>query len=427
MKNKLVNENEIYDELLRLNELKDTINAFLLVSVTDRTGKIVEVNKKFCDVYQYSENELIGQNHRILKSGHHSKEYFEKMWNSIQNGKVWHGDICNLRKDGKKIWNKMIIFPQVKNHKIHRFVSARVDITEQRNLLQELENANKELATNEAMLKKQMNDTLQKYSLEKQLMESNAELKSEKNFGKQKDEFSAMVAHELKTPIFPIKMHCKMLKEPEMLGELSPEQLESVNEIETMANKLSQLTNDILDAHKLDMNQMSFKKEEFNLKDFMQELAANCTPFVEKKEIQLDIQSENISIFSDKPRLSQILTNLIVNAVEFTPEKTGKINVGCESKNNEVIFHVKDNGIGIAPDKIKNLFRKFFQTDTSLKREHGGTGLGLVICKGIVEGLRGKIWVTSKQNHGTVFYFTIPKIKIYDYVTGVRNPELVQD
>ncbi len=87
---------------------------------------------------------------------------------------------------------------------------------------------------------------------------------------------------------------------------------------------------------------------------------------------------------------------------------------------------VKDNGIGIELDKIPKLFRKFYQIDTSLKRNHGGSGLGLVICKGIIDGLGGNIWVESEIGKGTGFYFRIPKTETFDYIHGPRNPLLVE-
>ena len=108
------------------------------------------------------------------------------------------------------------------------------------------------------------------------------------------------------------------------------------------------------------------------------------------------------------------------------PKKTGKIQINATSENEDILFSVKDNGIGIDSNKISNLFRKFYQVDTTLKRKHdSGTGLGLVICKGIVNGLGGKIWAESELRKGSTFFFSIPKKEYYDYVLGVRNPLLM--
>jgi len=100
---------------------------------------------------------------------------------------------------------------------------------------------------------------------------------------------------------------------------------------------------------------------------------------------------------------------LIRNATDFVPEKKGIIEIGTSEENNLITFYVKDNGIGISKENVDKLFIKFYQVDTSARRKHGGTGLGLVICKGIVEGLGGKIWIDSEEGKGTTVLFTIPK------------------
>ena len=111
---------------------------------------------------------------------------------------------------------------------------------------------------------------------------------------------------------------------------------------------------------------------------------------------------------ADHGKLIEILTNLIQNAVDFVPEKSGKIEISCTREDDGVLFSVKDNGIGMSSEQQKKLFTKFYQVDTSATRKHGGTGLGLSICKGFVESMGGKIWVKSEPSHGSVFYFTIP-------------------
>jgi signal transduction histidine kinase len=103
---------------------------------------------------------------------------------------------------------------------------------------------------------------------------------------------------------------------------------------------------------------------------------------------------------------------MVKNAVDFVPDQGGEIKVGVEQDDKDYLFYVKDNGVGISIVNQKNLFKKFFQVDTSATRTHGGTGLGLVVCKGIIEGLGGKIWIDSELGKGTIFYFTVPKSPI---------------
>ena len=131
---------------------------------------------------------------------------------------------------------------------------------------------------------------------------------------------------------------------------------------------------------------------------------------IKEKNIEFTIKAEpGISIRSDGTRITQILSALIYNSIDFVPEKGGRIDVFVTRKDDEILFCVRDNGMGIPKDKQKFLFKKFYQVDTSLTRKHGGTGLGLVISKGIVESLGGKIWVDTDIGKGSSFYFSLPK------------------
>ncbi len=299
-------------------------------------------------------------------------------------------------------------------------------LVEETKLKKQLDDVKVQIIEQDKTANKRSADTFQRFILQSKLTTSNAELTSEKKFRVEKDEFAAMVSHELKTPIFPILLHCEMLKDPSMLGKLSPDQLDSVLQIELMAKRLDTLTGDILDAQKIDMNQMKFFKTKFKISEFFNEIIENSKILAAKKNISFTTSSDNLKIYTDRDRLLQAFTNLIRNAIGYVHKNTGKIQITATSENEDILFSVKDNGIGIDSDKISNLFRKFYQVDTSLKRKHdSGTGLGLVICKGIINGLGGEIWAESELRTGSTFFFRIPKDESYDYVTGVRNPLLM--
>lgn len=226
----------------------------------------------------------------------------------------------------------------------------------------------------------------------------------------QKDRFASMISHELTTPLFPIKFQAEMLKDPKIFGKLNKEQTNSVNEIYQNATRLERLIEDILDAQKLEMNAMKFIKSDFELKEFMNQIVNLGKNIIANKEIAIENSTKDqITLISDSDRLIQVFSNLIKNSVDFVPEKIGKIEIGAKIQENDVLFYVKDNGNGIPKNKQENLFRRFYQIDTTHKRNHRGSGLGLSICKGIVEGLGGKIWLESTENVGTIVYFTIPK------------------
>lgn len=406
----------------KLIEMKDALDEAAIVSTTDVNGTIVYVNDSFCNISKFSREELVGENDIILKSGYHTDKFYKNILETISSGKIWRGNIKNKAKDGTFYWGKTTIMPIFDSHnKISQYVSVRIDITHEQDLYNELNETHMELAKNNEIIKQQSKEHIQKLILENKLSESHAELKSEKKFNSQKEEFAAMVSHELKTPIFPIKMHCEMLKDSEMMGKLNPEQRESVDMIEKMALNLEHLTGDIFDAQKLDMNQMQFNKKKFKLCKFLDEIKLDVKQLVNEKKISMNFDFDDIQITTDRDRLSQVLSNLIRNSIDFVEENSGKIDIGAMQKEDKIVFYVKDNGIGIPADKIPKMFRKFYQIDTTLKRRHGGTGLGLVICKGIVEGLGGNIWVYSEIGKGTTFTFDIPYQTIHEIQNDITN------
>ena len=227
---------------------------------------------------------------------------------------------------------------------------------------------------------------------------------------KHKDEFAAMISHELKNPLTPIKIYATALKRPKMLGELNKKQMDAVDGIHFNALRLERLIGDLLDVQKLEIGRMKFENKWIVVEEFMAMITGNFKSQTEQKGGQLINHTKGkIIMKSDTPRLSQVFSNLINNSIDFIPKNKGKIEINAQKKDGKVLFSVKDNGSGMTLETQKNLFQKFYQADTSITRKHGGTGLGLAICKGIVEGLGGKIWLESEVGKGTNVYFTIPR------------------
>jgi PAS domain S-box-containing protein len=232
---------------------------------------------------------------------------------------------------------------------------------------------------------------------------------SEKLKGIAKDEFAAMITHELSTPLVPILIYCKMFK-TSMLGKIDQEQLEAIEVIEKNTKRLETLIADIMDARKLDLNQLKLKIDDLSLDEFFSNLDSDYKKVSETKKFQFttNLCAKNLVIKTDKSRLRQVFDNLIGNAIKFVPENKGEIETGCMKENNNLVFYVKDNGIGILQEKQKELFQKFYQIDMSERRSIGGTGLGLAISKGIVERLGGTISVESDGKTGTTFHMKFP-------------------
>jgi len=223
-----------------------------------------------------------------------------------------------------------------------------------------------------------------------------------------KDEFLAMITHELKTPLVPIQGYSDILLS-EHLGKLTPKQKERLSIIKSSATSLLDLISDLLDAQKLELGQLRMVKSTNSIKDTIERAVESLKLQAAEGKVKISSKPPNVIILHDSERITQVLTNLIKNSLTAVKSNTGIITIEVQDLPSEVIINVKDNGRGVPTDKQKDLFKKFYQVDASLTRERGGSGLGLAICKGIVENHGGKIWLESTINVGSTFSFSIPK------------------
>jgi signal transduction histidine kinase len=223
-----------------------------------------------------------------------------------------------------------------------------------------------------------------------------------------KDEFLAMITHELKTPLVPIQGYSDLLLS-EHLGPLTDKQKERVSIIKSSATSLLDIISDLLDAQKLELGQLKIQKESSSIKNTVEKAVEAMQLAADEKEVKITVNCPDVVMLHDSERIVQVLTNLLKNGLKAVKEKAGAIQINAGDYPSEIKISVKDNGIGIPEDKQKDLFKKFYQVDASLTRELGGSGLGLAICKGIVEFHGGKISVRSTPDIGTTFTFTIPK------------------
>src|SRR5207245_7906314 len=231
---------------------------------------------------------------------------------------------------------------------------------------------------------------------------------------KLKAECVSMMTHEMKNPLTPIIGHCEMLQESGLLSDLNQAQLDSINTIYENAHRLERLIGDAMLAQRLEIGQMNFDKQKFEVMKLMSEIHNDYSQTMKEKQIEfVNSTPEDLSLWSDKNRVRQVVDNLIQNAVDFTHKNDGRIEIGAKSEDSKVIFYVKDNGMGIPKEVQPIMFKKFYQVDATHRRKHKGTGLGLVICKGIVEGLGGGIWFESEPGKGTSLYFAIPNTVLW--------------
>ena len=223
-----------------------------------------------------------------------------------------------------------------------------------------------------------------------------------------KDEFLAMITHELKTPLVPIQGYSDILL-GEHLGKLNDKQKERIQIIKSSSESLLSLISDLLDAQKLELGQLSMNKENTNIKETIDKVIESLKPEATQKNIEINSSVIDLTINHDQKRIGQVMTNLIKNSLAATESNTGKIEIMMENRHTEIKISIKDNGRGIHLDKQKELFKKFYQVDATLTRERGGSGLGLAICKGIIQSHNGEISMQSIPNQGSTFSFTIPK------------------
>ena len=237
-----------------------------------------------------------------------------------------------------------------------------------------------------------------------------------KELDKLKTDFLNITSHELKTPLTPIISYLDLL-EDKSLGKLNQQQRYALNTIDRNIKRLKRLIDDVLDITKIETGRMKFFMENINFRKIIKDVVNSQKILAEKKKIKLITQMPKklILIEGDKQRLTQVIINLLDNAIKFSHKKSNII-LNVKEQNHNLIVFIKDQGIGLSGDELKNLFTKFFQVDTSAKREHPGTGLGLTICKCIIAAHNGKIWVESKLGKGSTFYFTLPSKQPKKYV-----------
>lgn len=450
-------EKEISERVKEVSDYKIALDDAGIVAFTDKKGIIKSVNAKFCEISKYSREELIGKDHRIVNSGHHSKEFMRDLWLTISSGRVWKGEIKNVAKDGTPYWVDTRIVPFLdENGKPYQYVAVRLDITKQKELEYQLKSQTEELRVQQEELE-ELNTELQAQT--KNLLASEEELKAqqeeliltnyqlrdkrqlleEKNFellaasleltqkaeelalsSKYKSEFLANMSHELRTPLNSILLLSKLLADNNE-SNLSKEQIEFASIIYNSGNNLLELINDILDLSKIESGKMEVDIESVKIEDVYKNLNDLFSALAKEKKVQFSVNVEDNLIpvlQSDKIKIEQVLKNFLSNAFKFTEKgsieliirkpnthECSKLKINPE---NFVSFEVKDSGIGIPESKHLMIFEAFQQADGSTRRKYGGTGLGLSISREISKTLGGEIIMQSEPGKGSSFTLIIP-------------------
>lgn len=359
--------NALESSLEHIKLIQDAIDAHSLVAITDRRGKIIYANDKFCAISQYTHKELIGQNHRMLNSGFHTKEFFQDLWTTITQRYIWKGEIKNRAKDGSFYWLDTTIVPFIDAEgKPYQYVAIRTEITQRKQLEQLMEQQIEELAR------------------------SNAELA----------QFAYVATHDLQEPLRAVTS-CVQLLRKHYQGKLDARADEYIAHAVDGAKRMHALINDLLTYSQINAIH-SLVPVDCNA--LLNNLLISLRPAI--TESSAVITHELLPTVTGFPsQLTQLLQNLISNALKFRGKHAPKIHISAERTADAWLFSVTDNGIGMEQQYCERIFRVFQRLHT--RKEFPGTGIGLAICKKVVEQHGGRIWAESRPEQGTTFFFTI--------------------
>lgn len=235
------------------------------------------------------------------------------------------------------------------------------------------------------------------------------DITGQKELERMKSNFLSVVSHELKTPLHSIKGFVNLILMGKT-GEITETQQDFLNTVRTQTDHLQNLIQDLLEFSRLESGQVKLRLEAVRVADVAERVIDNLAPLAEEKGVKLvaRVATDFPLIEADEMRITQVITNLAHNAIKFTP-KGGSVSVGAVDLGEQVRVSVADTGIGIPPDERERIFDRFYQVDSTATRQYRGTGLGLTICKHIVEYHQGKIWAESEEGKGSTFLFTLPK------------------
>jgi PAS domain S-box-containing protein len=364
---------KINEELMKLKRAVEFNPASIVI--TDKNGQIEYVNPKFSELTGYTFEEAIGKNQRILSSGETPTDLYKDLWNTILSKNNWKGEILNKNKNDEFYWESILISP-IKNPEgeITHFVAVKEDITDRK-------------------------------KNEKLIQEKKAELE---DLNATKDKFFSIIAHDLKNPFSAILGFSELLQNNCHEYD-SGKIIRFATTINTAANQTYRLLENLLEWSRLQRNLVTPYLRRCNLKSIVSEVVMANNALAHNKNISLqnNILSD-IYVNCDTNMTHTVLRNLISNAIKFT-NTNGSVNIYAHENEVNTEIQIKDSGVGISSENLIHIFRIEKNVSTLGTANEKGTGLGLLLCKELIEKQGGKIWVESKVNEGTTFYFTLKK------------------
>ncbi|MBI2670172.1 MAG: PAS domain S-box protein [Candidatus Yanofskybacteria bacterium] len=476
----------------RFGGFLEAINAAAMVTETDARGNITFANKQFTEISKYSQEELIGQNHRLFKSGHHTTEFYQNLWRTISSGQVWRGEINNIAKDGSYFWADTSIAPVFDNKgKIMKYVAVRFLITDRKEaedkahylvsvvqssndaiISSNLDNiittwnkgaenlygytATEAIGRNHSIIlpidchnelaeiheKLQKGKAVPNYETKRKhkdgsivdvamivslVLDADGEIvglstiahdiTEKKKFDKKKDDFLAVLSHELRNPLAAILLYTQLaqakLKTTAGYDVLIRAELaEAIDTIKKQAGNMTSLINDLLDIGRVINNKIILHVKKTDLADCVRNAVKTSESFIRERQNTLSVSmpEQPLIVEVDPVRMEQIIVNILSNASRYSaPGKPIELTLGAGESFGEI--QIKDYGRGIRKDMIGNIFNMFIQADKDSAgyNQNLGLGIGLSLIKNLVELHGGTITVQSDgPDKGSVFTVRIP-------------------
>lgn len=363
----------------RFRALADNISQ--MVWIANRQGEMQWFNKRWYDYTGVGIEEIRATGWDNLHHPDHASRVIDNFRSSIKNGLHWEDTFPVRAKNGEFRWFLSHALPiRDESGNVSLWFGTHTDVTELRNA-------------------------------ESALQQQNVELIKAKEKAEESDRFKtaflANISHEIRTPMTGILGFADLLKLPELSAIDKEKYLEL---IEISGKRMLQIINDLIDISKIEAGQIDLKIAEVNFNDLLNELLMFFVPDANKRGIFLklssNLPSDKVFSFTDKTKISQIMSNLIKNALKYTKE--GTVEFGCSFVNGNYRFYVKDTGVGIKKELHGKIFERFTQGEVSWADKSEGVGLGLAISKAYAGLLGGEIFVESEPGKGSEFYFTIP-------------------
>ena len=379
-------EERLLGSLQALRDLQAAVDEHSIVTIADPQGRLTYVNDKFCAISQYSREELLGQDHRIVNAGLHPKEFIREIWATIGQGKVWKGELKDQAKDGTLYWMETTIAPCLNSAgRPFQYMAIRTDITARKN-------------TEAALLESQRNA---------------------EHANNAKDDFIAALSHELRTPLTPVLLVASSLEGDANLEPGLHDQLELIRRNIALE---AQLIDDLLDVTKIARGKILLRPSDVDFHQLLFRALETVGDEISRKKIELKIETEahHFHASADPTRIQQVFWNLLKNAAKFAPEG-GAIHIRTSNSDNQTLcVEIRDNGIGIAAEHLASLFTPFEQGAATGDHRFGGLGLGLAISKAIIE-LHGGCISAASGGIGQGATFTI-RLPVSLSVTAAQMP-----